>query len=238
MYVDVQYIQKMLSAHKELPRDVLLSWPSLFAVLDLSDCFAGFGAWAVMFESIKPQVNIEECFDQTFAICLTWIRNLPFMDFSFFKDRLDKALFQSGVNPYRDRLMQDPKQFFHDLNLYLGWDRMCVVVGSLLDDPCLADPDAWRDCLLESYRHIKKNGKTNPSCFRLIEALYAYDLRPEKIEIHSESHFELLGRLAFLLQPRDALVDLPEIDFQLNETLSMLSNQDQNDLKTFLEVYL
>lgn len=209
----------------------LFDWSSLLECLDLGSSlfqtFPPFNSQNSLFSLIisATSLSVEKDFfirlyDQIFIECLTQVRAIPQIQLEYLlkeiREKKDSVLEQS-LSIYEKYLIEDPYKAMHDLTLYLAWDRVCVYVSIIFEQPIkdsngLILIDVFKECLIESFGHIKADGKTNPSFFRLSEALYAYYLREEKLQIHTEREWLILCQSSLGLKPREFLLDLAYID--------------------------
>ncbi len=123
---------------------------------------------------------------------MTHIKALPCIQAPFLIDRIQKKrqslalsqineIFAQSLDDYEQSLLQNPSYTMHDLILYLAWDRVCINLAVIFEhDFSNANHrglEVLKECLLESFQHITSEGRTIPSFFRAIEALYAYQMR-------------------------------------------------------------
>ena len=111
-----------------------------------------------------------------------------------------------------------PSLEMHDLILYLAWDRMCLTVGKLFDyqssNPNYINGiEVFRECLIESYSHIVQQGRTRPGAYRMIEALFFYEMREERLQTHTSAEWTMLSKSFPLLKPQNELVDFSYVDY-------------------------
>ena len=219
----------------------ILGWPSLFEYLGLNDLFVNLPKFdeqnklynfLISTLSIDPEKDLLiRLYDEVFVQCITQIRSLPEIDPDFLINQIQKArqfpldasmkdLFSLSLVQYEKKFSKEPYHTIHDLTLYLAWDRVCVnfaiVFEHLSTNPQILNGlNILRECLIESYLHINAQGRTSPSFFRLIEALYAYDMRAENLQSHSDSDWAILCQSAIALRSRDSPADVFYIDAAL-----------------------
>lgn len=215
---------------------LVLGWPSLLDYLDfrsLFDSFQKFDAQNKLFSTVVEVLKLEAekeviiyLYDQLFVECLTQIKTLPIIDPQVLLNKIDmkrrRSLFYQTTDPfsfalqtYEKRLVENPRETLHDLILYLAWDRMCVYLATIFDHPTLQIGNGLvilRACLIESFQHITRQGQTAPSFFRLLEALYAFQMKEENLQSYSDLEWEILCRSSIALQPREALADACYLD--------------------------
>lgn len=229
------------------PMQVNLSWPALFELLDMGvlfDKFPAFNAQNNLFAMIKSALEtsvsaevLMRLYDQIFVECLTHVKAIPQVNRAFLIDQIQKkrqsllphseGFFSEALSQYENALLNHPYSM-HDLTLYLAWERVCVnlaiVFESFQEQKIGQSLNVLKECLLESFQHIFAQGKTVPAFFRMIEALHAYQMREENLQIHSESDWLLLCQSLTSLKPREGLLNLPHID------ASITSNQKWDGL--------
>jgi hypothetical protein len=217
---------------------IVFGWPSFLEYMDLGFLFKTFS----LFNDENPLFNfilsslaagadkdlLIYLYDQTFVECLTRVKAIPQIDQTFLLNQIEKKrysssfsntqeFFSSSLDHYELLLKQDPYNTLHDLTLYLAWDRVCVNLA-IVFERASSDPssshglEVLKECVLESFQHITKQGKTAPGLFRLIETLYAYKMREEKLQLYSESEWAILCQSSAALRPREDMVDVFYID--------------------------
>lgn len=201
-------------------------WPSLLECLDLGSIFKGLPPFALEEPLYKAflaalWVNQEKealfyLYDSLFAECLTQIKGLPQINVTFLLHAIRQQK-QPALATYEAALLENPSDTLHDLILYLAWDRMCVSVSRLFDyqtsDPAFIHSlEVLKECLIESYLHITQNGRTIPSLYRLIEALFFYEMREENLHKHPAEAWALLSQNFQILKAQDELADYYYID--------------------------
>ena len=118
---------------------------------------------------------------------------------------------------YETSLTENTSHTMHDLILYLAWDRMCVCMARLFDyqstDPkFIKGIGVLRECLIESYQHIAQQARTIPSFYRMIEALFFYQVREENLQKHTAAEWTILSQSFEVLKEQDKLADFFYID--------------------------
>lgn len=222
--------------------EVILNWPALFEYLSyeqIYDTLPNFEDLQIYRLLISYLSSNEKeiqyyLYDQVFVECLTQVKSLPIVNQSFLihliekkkslpKFAYEKELFSNSLNWYEKKLKEDPYRLLHDLTLYLAWDRVCISLAVVFEQ-VLPHPqninglNILKECLIESFQHITRDGKTTPGFFRLIEALYAFYMREENLENHSEEDWTILCQSADALRPREILINIPYIDAAIDET--------------------
>lgn len=207
-------------------------WPSLLECLDLRSLFKGLPSFSPEEPLYKAflaalLVNQEKealfyLYDSLFAECLTQVKGLPQIDAAYLlhaiqqKKQEVKAMFPALAS-YEAALLENASDTMHDLILYLAWDRMCVSVSRLFDyqssDPAFMHSlEVLKECLIESYLHITQQGRTTPSLYRLLEALFFYEMREENLQKHTAEAWALLSQNIQILRAQDELADFYYID--------------------------
>lgn len=217
------------------------SWPSLLEYLDLGQLFSRFPPFdekEILFTATVSALseidNPEDLFyiyDSLFTERLKQVKALPEVDAAFLlqkieekKNRLSFWEMEKILSPDLARqekaLREEAPRAIHDLVLYLAWDRMCVSMARLFDYQS-AHPvyqqniRKLRWCLIESYQHIAAQGKTSPSFYRMVEALFYYQMREEHLQLHPEADWELLTQSFSALKQPHELIDVFYIDHAL-----------------------
>lgn len=211
-------------------------WPSFFFSLNLEgilEDFPLFNQQNSLFRFIQERLDTDlkeqelfDLYDLLFVECLTSIKNLKGLNsphlLKCVQEKKLSPLFPLLLEIYEKKFLENPAQNLHDLILYLAWDRMCVCAAILFEQTSCSPKKIenlhfFKNCLTESFLHIKKDNKTIPGFFRFIEALYAYDLREEQLDFHSPEEWAVLCAGAPGLKPRHLLSDTSYIDFNLQQ---------------------
>lgn len=217
---------------------ISFSWPSLLEYLDCGSLLTNLPA----FDSTAPLYNAsirtlcvtEEkevlfyVFDRLFIECLNQIKTLPQINASFLlhaiKESRQKPSFAEAeklisftLAAYETALIEKAPHTMHDLILYLAWERMCVWMSRLFDyqstDPkFIKGLTVLKECLVESYIHISQQGQTSPGAYRLIEALFFYQMREENLQKHTAAAWITLNQSFPILKAQDELADFFYID--------------------------
>ncbi|MBS0628399.1 MAG: hypothetical protein JSS09_09335 [Verrucomicrobia bacterium] len=223
--------------------EVLLDWFSLLEYIDLGSLlttFPNFDEKNIIFTCLTSSANLSKdvvirLFDQIFIQCLTQVKDLPEINPSFLLQKIKQKqrtpLFFSSLNRYEELLTKDPSHTIHDLILYLAFDRVCVCIAFLFEQISsqVDRLETLKECLIESFQHIKQDGKTSPGFFRFIEALYAYLMREEKLQSYLDSEWNILCQISTALQPREALLDL----FYIDSAIIKNQEEEKNTVKAF-----
>jgi hypothetical protein len=222
-YLDHCIVRKILQGESaDFPNGcaLTLSWPTLLECLSLGDLLADFPLFNLA-SSLKPEMSQESLFslfDELFAEILTLVKNLPQIDRPVLLQRIQEVKieqFRDPLKKYEALFLEQPYETMHDLILYLAWDRVCINLAHLFET---AHPDlnpylrVLKECLLESFIHITKTGKSTPSFFRLMETFYAFYMREENLQSYSETEWLILCQSSAALKPREELPDVFYID--------------------------
>lgn len=220
-----------LVSHPE--SEIALRWPAFLEYLGLGALFSGFplfGPEEPLFNATVQTVSSTDekevilyIYDRLFTEALNRVRALPQVNASFLFEAIQGqrkvSLFSEGekaldpaLKRYEAALLERPLDTLHDLTLYLSYDRMCAWMAALFDlssqDPrFIRGISVLKECLVESYQHIFKHGRTVPGVFRLVEALFAYQMREENLPKHTETEWELLSQSVPLLHSEGELAD-------------------------------
>lgn len=237
---------------------VNFGWPSLFEYLHLGSLFEKFPKFddqSNLFAFITSALDLGaetdlliRLYDQVFVEYLTQVKALPQIHPKFLLEQIQKKrasssslvneLFSHPLDKYEKSLMENPANTIHDLILHLAWDRVCTNLAILFELPS-SNPtfqkglEIFKECLLESFQHITGHGKTVPGFFRLLEALYAYQMREERLETYTDAEWLILCQSSRALKPREGLIDLFYIDAALVEEEKFKQNHEQDLLKVF-----
>lgn len=213
-------------------------WPTFLEYLELGDLFSTFPSFdesqplfvatvSALCEVDNPE-DLFYIYDSLFTTILKQIKNLPEIDPIFLLERIEEKknrlsfwelekYLSPALASHELALRNNAADAMHDLVLYLAWDRMCIAMARLFDYPSsdvkyLSNLKRLRWCLIESYQHISAQGKTTPSFYRLMEALFYYQMRVEHLPMHTESEWELLQKSFPVLKNQNELVDVFYID--------------------------
>ena len=218
--------RRRLGLDEAVPLQIIFPWASLLHYIgssDLFERFPSFGTENALFRLIQNQIEngaaneiLIDLYDLLFVECLTEVKALPEVSAAFLLQAMGAKswppLFSQAGIEWQRKLEENPKEVLHDLTLYLAWDRMCVRAAIIFEQaPCsdaaLQGIETFKSCLIESFQHILGQKKSSPGFFRLMEALFAIEMRPERIDRHSDQEWAILSQGASLLRPREFLVD-------------------------------
>ncbi len=213
--------------------DITFDWPALleFLGIDLAKMFSPFTSEDNLYREViialesKPHVeHLEHLFDQIFVDCLNWVRSKEEIHPNYLLNEIRKLnantvqpLFSKTLRDYERLLFEESYLSVHDLTLYLAWDRVCVNLAIIFEYPSTAENvkeglRVLRDCLIESFQHITTQKETHPGFFRLIEALYAFQMREEYLQTYSDPEWQTLCESSQVLRFRDEFLSVPYID--------------------------
>jgi hypothetical protein len=202
-------------------------WPTLLVYLDLGSIFFAlppfeqntplFDAYITALHTSEEKENLFYLYDTLFAENLTQIQSLALLQPSFLLEAIKKQGEKSILSTYEKALEEKTSDTMHDLILYLAWDRMCVCMNHLfnhqsMDAKFLQGIEVFKECLIESYQHITEQGRTSPGFYRLLEALFFYQMREERLYKHTQEEWSLLTKSFPALQQEKGLVDAFYID--------------------------
>lgn len=209
---------------------IIFNWTTFFHYLELDSIFETFPK----FDSTNPlfvsyvealstpteQNALYDLYDHLFKECLIQVKTLEQIEPTFLIERIQSAK-ERSVEPFREVLEQletsflhDPQNMMHSLILYLSWDRFCICLARLFDYQTedkvfLANLEVFKDCVIESFHHIKQHGRTSPSFVRLMEALFFYEMREEKLQRHQDEDWKTLNHGFSLFNAPEKLADVP-----------------------------
>jgi len=236
----LQTCKQIFGCEEKEDLQFVLDWPGLLEYLNFNsalDKLPILDPQNKIFQSIVDILKFKAdkevvvyLYDQIFVEYLRLVKATPQVHFDFLineiQSKSDNPLFQGEQDPfsvtlvyYKNRLIKQPKETLHDLVLYLAWDRVCVFLGRLFDDTSLQASNGLeilRECLIESFQHITEDGKTLPSLYRLIEALYAFKMKEESLQSYSEKEWDTLCKSSQALQSIDSLADASYVDDSLS----------------------
>ncbi|MES2345319.1 MAG: hypothetical protein V4494_05225 [Chlamydiota bacterium] len=238
IFVDNQMLRdpSKLIAHGD--NYISLDWPSLFEYLGLGSMLSQlstfdqahplFIACVATLHATDEQEVLLYMYDQLFVENLNQIKALPQMNAAFLLQAIRERrgdfsfvevnnMLSPALDAIEAALIENAPHIMHDLILYLAWDRMCVYMAHLFDDAS-TDPKfikgigVLKECLIESYQHIAKQERTSPGIYRMIEALFFYQMREENREKHTDAAWAMLSQSFQCLKAEDQLVDFFYID--------------------------
>lgn len=213
-------------------------WSSLLEYVGLGSLFSqlpAFDQTQPLFQASLTTLSANEekevifyIYDRLFAEILTQIKSLPQINADFLLQAIEKQQQKSSflevekallptLSHYAEALLENEPYMMHDLILYLGWDRMCVSLARLFDyqstnPKFIKGIEVLKDCLLESYQHISRQGQVTPSLYRLLESLLFYQMREENLQKHTDEEWEILSKSIKILKEQDKLADFFYID--------------------------
>lgn len=216
---------------------IVFGWSSLFQYLGL-DCILEkipkFDKQNRFFAHIMDNLSLDileshviKLYDQLFVLCLTEIKALSEIHPAYLLECIqkkkevvtpfEKELFSIALDHYEQSFIKNPSHTLHDLILFLAWDRLCVYLAIIFEQVSsipsyLKGIQILKDCMVESFQHITADGKTIPGLFRMLEALYAYQLREERLQVHTDEEWKILSETSRALREREAFPDVYYID--------------------------
>ncbi len=220
---------------------IQLNWPSLLELLGLGAIYLSlpvFDPTNPLFEATVSTLSlhgerevVHHVYDHLFAECLRQIQTLPQLNAPSLIQAIEKVHQQSesplsaALGTYETAFKEKPADTMHDLILYLAWDRMCIWMGRLFDHQLshanfIQALEYLKECLIESYLHISQDGRTIPGIYRMIEALFFFEMREENLQKHSASDWDLLSKSFPALSSQDELID----DYHLDGAKQRLSS--------------
>lgn len=241
---NIQIVKKIAQLPSPLP--ITLKWPTFLECLDLADLYNHLPSFdaehpffqkclKILFEEGKDQAV--DLFDRLFAENLCLVKDLPQLQASFLLEAIEKKESSIDRRLYASWNLYENRLNLHDLILYLGWERMCISVSRLFDAQSaelnfLHNLEVLKECLVESYQHISKDGKTSPSLYRLLEALFFYHMREENLHKLTEEEWSTLSQSFNILKDQNALADFFYIDEEDDATY--LTSEPQASINTRL----
>lgn len=168
-----------------------------------------------------------ELYDNLFVECLKEVQMLSCLDQETLFKKIE-ACKDPFFDPFKKALEKEPRKTFNALVLYVAWEYFSINLACLFE---LADPSilngiaAFRECFIESFQHLINDKVIYPSVARFVEALYAYDMRQEHLDSHSDEEWTILCEGAKLLQSRKVVsLDLspkePLVELMLQKALN------------------
>lgn len=265
VFLDNQLINKINTSKVNLENilpfmsDIEFGWPSFLVSLGLEALFEDFPPFNENHELFTLIISsllqgaerdfIIRLYDQVFVECLTHIKALPQIHPAFLIHQIQERrhsqdtnhLFIQPLDYYENLLKENTSHTIHDLILYLAWDRVCVNLACVFEYPSpnidiRKGLEVLKECLLESFQHITAHGRTKPSFFRLMEALYAYQMREENLQIHSECDWSILCKSACVLKPRNKLCDVFYIDEAIVDEQQIITLNETKEILTILTI--
>lgn len=216
---------------------VSFRWPSLLEYLGHESVLSNLPAFdqnQPLFEACIWTLSTNEetevlcqLYDLLFAENLNQIKALPQINTSFLLPAIKKQrqknslevekMLSPALATYETSLTEKASHTMHDLILYLAWERMCVCMARLFDyqtkDPkFIKGIGVLKECLIESYQHIARQGRTTPGIYRMLEAFLFYQMREENLEKHNAEEWALLCQSFQILKDQDMLADFFYID--------------------------
>lgn len=229
-----------------------LEWPAFLDSIDLGSIFQIFPKFDhtnKLFALLISNLALESrndllirLYDQVFVECLTEVKNLPQLNPSYLIEKIlekqqslasESSILAEPLERYERLFERNTASIMHDLILYLAWDRMCVRLSTVFEYnfPNQKTPqglEVLKACLKESFQHITGQGKTRPSFFRLVEAVYAFYMREENLKSHSEDEWSVLCQGVKALTVREDLADVSYVDVSVGH-----KNMEANSLRFF-----
>ena len=218
---------------------IFFGWSSLLKYLNMEPLFENFPVFneendlfSFMILAIardEKEEFIIRLYDQVFVECLTHVKAIPQIQPEFIlaeirKNQSKNKKISFSLDEYEQLLLETPYEAIHSLILYLAWDRVCVNLTKVfeyvfLDLKGRKGLETLKKCLVESFLHITEQGKSLPSFFKLKEALYAYQMREENLQIHTEEEWLVLCQGLGVLEHGGDLSDVVYIDAALGKGL-------------------
>lgn len=258
-------LQALLRAYDKtnIPQHLRIrfGWTSLLEYLGesaLLEVFPKLDEQSSLFSFLKTSLAADPtpdaCFklyDQIFAECLTLVKALPQINPEYLLNKIHQqqqipsfthtnTLFHTTLEKFTIDLTEKPSHAMHDLILYLGWDRICVVFAAVFDH-IFNDANfkeglkTFKECLIESFQHITQHGRTSPGFYRFVETFYAYQMRDENIKSHNDAEWQILCHSSYVLKPDNELPDVPYIDACIVHKEHLHQNQHHEQCVVFTQ---
>lgn len=233
IYPDNQLVKNLNELQKF--GTICFGWTSLLEYLELGSLFSNLPsndhlvkACISSLYTYRDKNDLFDVFDRLFAEYLSQIKDLPQIDPGSLLEAIKK---DPILKPF---LKNHASDTMHDLILYLSWDRMCICLANIFneqstDQKFIEGIDILKDCLIESFQHITEQGKTAPSYFRLVEALFSYYMREENLQKHSEEEWKILCQSLNCFGDQNELVDVAYIDNGLKREEEMHLTSDSSE---------
>lgn len=205
--------------------DIVFSWTTLFHYLNLESIFDAFPKFdsTSCLEALSAPADttaIYDLYDNLFKECLIQVKTLEQVDPDFLIEKIRIAKenapesFRKVLEQFEFSFIHDPQNTMHSLTLYLSWDRFCICLARIFDHQTtnpifLSHLEILKDCVIESFHHIKQHGRTTPSFVRLMEALFFYEMREERLQTHSEEDWKILNHGFSIFNAPEKLSDFP-----------------------------
>ncbi|MBA3238435.1 MAG: hypothetical protein H0T62_08850 [Parachlamydiaceae bacterium] len=243
---------------------ILFRWPSLLEYLELGSIFANLPAFdetQPIFKTCISMLSVNEdkeilfyVFDRLFTENLNQIKNLPQINAPFLSEAINahrqtsnylavEHVLSEVLDTCKAVLEVNAVHTMHDLILYLAWDRMCMCMARIFDyqstDPIFTQGiEVLRGCLIESYQHINQQGMTIPGIYRMLEALFFYEMREENLQNHTATNWITLNQsyktfvgqneLPDFFYIDDAIIPVEELK-SVNETSECYLTQERSE---------
>jgi hypothetical protein len=226
-------------------------WPSFLESLRLGSLFSNlpifnereplFVATISTLHTTEEKEVVFHIYDHLFIENLNQIKALGQIQPSFLLEAINKekekgAFFSLIFDSYEKAFIENRSHAIHDLILYLAWDRMCVWIARIFnyqsgDLKFIKNLRILKECLVESYQHITFQRKTAPGVYRMLEAVFFYQMREENLQKHTPSEWELLTKSFSVLKGELELADFFYIDDAIlsEESSECYLTQDSQD---------
>lgn len=213
---------------------ITFAWPSFLEYIGLGQLFERFPVldennkvyqlFLSTLASTKDKELLYHLYDQIFIECLNFVQSQPELKLDAILQAINqkKGLITKGplflpISKLEKAFLENPRATLHDLTLYLAWDFVCIYIAHIFEKPgsegaYLENLEVLKACLLDSFQHIKKDHRTIPGYFRLLEALFAYMMREENLDKYSEEEWVALCSSGKALMDRRSSSDLYYID--------------------------
>ena len=219
----------------ESDNQIYFKWPALLEYLGLGSILSSHDQTEPLFvASVSALCASSEkevvyyVYDRLFAEILSQIKGVRQINAQFLlqaikekKEKISNKEFQkilfSPLEAIKERLRNNPIETIHDLILYLAWDRVCMLSSVIFnyqstDSHFIEGIALLKECLIESYQHISRDGRTSPSIYRMMESLFFYQMREERLDLHTADEWMLLSQSFSVLKDPEALADVYYID--------------------------
>ncbi len=188
---------------------------------------------------------ITHLYDQIFIECLTDVQNTRFINKDNLYQQIQEkkkglhAYLVEGLDLYEQRLLNNPQDLIHDLTLYLAWDVVCIRIAILFENISSDSRNSdllkgLKECLLESFDHITREGKTKPGFFRMIEAFYAYQMRQELLDTYKEEEWGILCKSCKSLMDREQFADVFYLSLESSFDFSVITIDSSEKIEATL----
>lgn len=248
------HITDKLSCGEAVPeindfQTIIFKWPTLLKFLKLDpmpqlktwdETNPIFQLYLKSLFSITEKELLYHIYDMLFAETIGEIKSLKDLSKKNLLEKIENISNQNkniinALQSFQSDFSGSNSKAMHDLILYLSFERMCHCLSKFLDYQTkdltyTHNLKVLRECLIDSYVHIRSQGNCFLSFYTLIESLFFFEMREENLSKHTDEEWKVLNQTFSVLKQDEGLTSC----FYIDDALSELETSKNTSPKSYL----